>query len=391
MLPTTCEYCARKIRGPSARLVGLFLAIISLAGCCAPAPPKPELPPADLSFPAGTKTPERDDGRWLIGRMFQQWHSPGDVRSAETTLERRLAGGDTPEEALLWTFPNAGLWAYAQYGSWTTLQSRIAGGCPVVVQETRVSPRTRRFVVATGINTNADTITLIKGDGAVVTNDAALFRANWAQTRRWMMTVCPPDLAPWTMNSREMVSLMRFYDRTGRREEADRLAATAVERDPRSAELLSALAMRARALGRIDQAEEGLRRALAENNNHARSANNLAFLLAEQGRSLDEAASLAQRAVLIEPGNPRILDTQGFVFMRQGNWNDAVRVLARAWRRSRSLSASARAEIGLHLAQAYLKNNEPRFAQETLSALLRENPGLLLPPELAALMENALQ
>lgn len=392
MLLTACASYVSRVFGPALRLC-LFASVFLFAGCRTPAPPsRSRVAAPQERISTRPKVLERDDGRWLIAWVIRHGRTPATPSIVEDSFANRRAGGDTPEEALLWAFPDAGLWAYAQYGSWTLLQERLASGCPVIVQEVvRAPSRTRHFAVVTGVNTNTDSVTLIGSDGKAEKKDAIAFRANWGLTRRWMMTVCSPAQAAWPMNSRELVNLIRFYDRVGQREEADRCADEALALAPNNVELLSALAVRARSLGRVNEAERGWRRVLEEDNNHARSANNLAFLLAEQRRSLDEAAALAQRAALLEPGNPRILDTQGFVLMQQGDWGNAVELLDRALRRSRSIPASARAEIGMHLAQAYLKNDEPRFAREVLAALLKENPGLLLPPELAALIEEAPQ
>ena len=52
--------------------------------------------------------------------------------------------------------------------------------------------------------------------------------------------------------------------------------------------------------------------------------NNLAFLLAETGESLDEALKLARQAVGKEPNNPAFLDTLGFVYLKRDKNDDAI-------------------------------------------------------------------
>jgi tetratricopeptide (TPR) repeat protein len=41
-------------------------------------------------------------------------------------------------------------------------------------------------------------------------------------------------------------------------------------------------------------------------------------MLAEHGNSLDEAVSLIQRALKVEPNNPSYLDSLGWAYVRQG-------------------------------------------------------------------------
>jgi tetratricopeptide (TPR) repeat protein len=50
----------------------------------------------------------------------------------------------------------------------------------------------------------------------------------------------------------------------------------------------------------------------------AAALNYLGYMLAEHGRSLDEAATLIQRALKIEPGNPSFLDSLGWAYLQQG-------------------------------------------------------------------------
>lgn len=109
----------------------------------------------------------------------------------------------------------------------------------------------------------------------------------------------------------------------GRLEEALRLfdeAANAGTPDPDAA---YRAAQTAAALGRKQEAEERYRAALVDRPDHAGANNDLAWLLAEQGKDLDTALVLAQRAVRLEPV-PNAFDTLAFVQMQRGE-TDAAR------------------------------------------------------------------
>ncbi len=50
----------------------------------------------------------------------------------------------------------------------------------------------------------------------------------------------------------------------------------------------------------------------------ANALNSLGYMLAERGDRLDEAVTLLQRALKIEPGNPSYLDSLGWAYFQQG-------------------------------------------------------------------------
>ena len=51
--------------------------------------------------------------------------------------------------------------------------------------------------------------------------------------------------------------------------------------------------------------------------NAAVAANNLAWMLADEGKDFDEALRLAQRAVRLAPQQPHVHDTLGWVYYKQ--------------------------------------------------------------------------
>jgi len=50
----------------------------------------------------------------------------------------------------------------------------------------------------------------------------------------------------------------------------------------------------------------------------ANALNSLGYMLAERNDRLDEAVTLLQRALKIEPGNPSYLDSLGWAYFQQG-------------------------------------------------------------------------
>jgi|GEM_PF-1848068 len=52
--------------------------------------------------------------------------------------------------------------------------------------------------------------------------------------------------------------------------------------------------------------------------------NQLAWLYAKRGQQLDKAMSLAERAYALQPGNASILDTMGWIYFHQGDYENAL-------------------------------------------------------------------
>lgn len=82
--------------------------------------------------------------------------------------------------------------------------------------------------------------------------------------------------------------------------------------------------------GRLAEAEQELRRLMAEDPLNADALNSLGYMLADRGLRLPEAVELAQRAVKIEPENPAYLDTLGWALFKQGRTDEAAAPLAKA-------------------------------------------------------------
>lgn len=70
--------------------------------------------------------------------------------------------------------------------------------------------------------------------------------------------------------------------------------------------------------GRRPDAQKVFRDLIARDPLDANALNYLGYMLAEQGTSLDEAVSLIQRALKVDPENPSYLDSLGWAYFQQG-------------------------------------------------------------------------
>jgi Flp pilus assembly protein TadD len=104
--------------------------------------------------------------------------------------------------------------------------------------------------------------------------------------------------------------------------------------------------------GRAADAEKAFRDVIAKDPLDASALNYLGYMLAERGTSLDEAVSLIQRALKVEPNNPSYLDSLGWAYVVQGKLDLADAPLTTAADKLPSNSV-----IQEHLGDLRLKQN----------------------------------
>jgi tetratricopeptide (TPR) repeat protein len=96
--------------------------------------------------------------------------------------------------------------------------------------------------------------------------------------------------------------------------------------------------------------------------------NALGYTLADRTERYDEARRYVQRALVIEPNNPAILDSMGWVLFKLGEYDAALTFLQRA------LTMQRDPEIGAHLIHVHIAMDQRQEAESLLQELLAENP-----------------
>ena len=107
-----------------------------------------------------------------------------------------------------------------------------------------------------------------------------------------------------------------------------------------------------------DKAEEFLRKALLIEPENSEILNNLAWLLIDKDRNINEGLILIDKALEISPDVDFILDTKGWGLYKQGKYKESLAIFEKAW----NLKPVYDHEIYLHLeaakqAVARQKNN----------------------------------
>ena len=129
------------------------------------------------------------------------------------------------------------------------------------------------------------------------------------------------------------------------------------------------LAMLEYSIGDRTAALADFRRVVEIQPNNATALNNLAFLLAENGKP-DEALKYAEKAVELAPGRADSEDTLGWILYRKGLYAAAITHLQLA------VSKSGDLRLQYHLAAAYFRKGDEVRGREVLTAALRKDPTL---------------
>ncbi|MGQ7247688.1 tetratricopeptide repeat protein [Halomonas sp. V046] len=163
---------------------------------------------------------------------------------------------------------------------------------------------------------------------------------------------------------------IQLLDAEGYQRDADALLNRELARVPDDGELRYYRAMRAWQAGDTDTSESDLRRLVEQQPDNANALNALGYTLADEGDPdrLDEAAALIQRAYTLDPNNPAVQDSLGWVAYRRGDLTTALRWIEQAWR------ALPDQEVAAHLIEVLWELGRKERAREILAVATEQFP-----------------
>lgn len=168
-----------------------------------------------------------------------------------------------------------------------------------------------------------------------------------------------PEFAP-ALEVRAM-----YAEQTGKLDEAQADYDRAAASDPENADYAYHAATLALRLGNNEDAIARLRKVVSLSPGHVGATNDLAWRLAEEGRDLDLALDLANRATQLDR-RPETLDTLGWVQLKRGDIDAALRSFEAALQSSPD-EPSVRYRLALALAQ----KGDSAAARENLTRALK--------------------
>jgi tetratricopeptide (TPR) repeat protein len=152
-------------------------------------------------------------------------------------------------------------------------------------------------------------------------------------------------------------------------EAAYALLEKALAASPDDPELLYETALSADRLHKYDVSDRLLQRLIKLKPDHAHAYNALGYSWADRGVRLTEAQQMIEKALILLPDDPFILDSKGWVLFRKGDSNGALEALQRAF------SKRPDPEIAAHLGEVLWAMGRQPDARKVWADAARDNPG----------------
>lgn len=142
----------------------------------------------------------------------------------------------------------------------------------------------------------------------------------------------------------------------------------ALEEAPTSTPLLYARSMLREQQGDLALMEKDLRAIIASDPDNATAINALGYSLANRTERYTEAMALISQALVLQPDEPAILDSMGWVLYRTGRYEEALQYLTRAY------AAFPDPEVAAHLGEVLWVTGDTDAATAVWQGALTKDP-----------------
>lgn len=153
-----------------------------------------------------------------------------------------------------------------------------------------------------------------------------------------------------------------------RHDAAWQLIEQALEQFPEDLNLLYTRAMLAEKRDDLTQLERDLRFIIEREPDNSMALNALGYTLADRTQRYTEAKELIEQALRLNPDDPAIIDSLGWVNYRMGNLDEAEQLLRRA------LELYPDAEVAAHLGEVLWAQGKQREARKVWAHALKQQP-----------------
>ncbi|MDD2864751.1 MAG: tetratricopeptide repeat protein [Methylococcales bacterium] len=166
------------------------------------------------------------------------------------------------------------------------------------------------------------------------------------------------------------ITLMQasLYNQQNQAEKAFALLSSALLEMPEEKDLLYTRALIAEHLGKIDVMEADLKKILAKEPNNAEALNALGYTLLNDEKRYREAEKYLQKAIKLQPNEPAIMDSFGWLQFKLGNHAQAAKYLQAAYEKLNS------GEIAAHLCEVLWTMNKKEDAQKFFDEAIKNAP-----------------
>lgn len=166
------------------------------------------------------------------------------------------------------------------------------------------------------------------------------------------------------------ITLMQasLYNQQNQAEKAFVLLSSALLEMPDEKDLLYTRALIAEHLGKTDVMESDLKKILAKEPNNAEALNALGYTLLNDEKRYREAEKYLQKAIKLQPNEPAIMDSFGWLQFKLGNHTQAAKYLQAAYEKLNS------GEIAAHLCEVLWTMNKKEDAQKFFDEAIKNAP-----------------
>lgn len=138
--------------------------------------------------------------------------------------------------------------------------------------------------------------------------------------------------------------------------------------EPQDSNLLYGRAMLAEQMNNLEAMEKDLRTIIQQNPKNSIALNALGYTLADRTDRLDEALKLIEKAFILNPNDPAVIDSLGWVHYKKGNLKEAEALLTKAF------SLFPDQEVAAHLGEVLWVQNKKNDAIKVWVAGLKQDP-----------------
>ncbi len=164
--------------------------------------------------------------------------------------------------------------------------------------------------------------------------------------------------------SRLQLQLAGIFEQTQQVERAEQLYQRILSSDPTFAPVHVALGTLAERRGNKGSARDHYQRALEHDRDNIIALNNLAYILADNFGEDRESLDYAMRAYQLRPNDPRIMDTLGYILVKNERAQEAVNLLQQAHTLLPDIPV-----VAIHLAQAKIALGDKAGARDLLEQI----------------------
>ena len=166
------------------------------------------------------------------------------------------------------------------------------------------------------------------------------------------------------------ITLMQasLYNQQNQAQKAFDLLSAALLEMPDEKDLLYTRALIAEHLGKIDVLETDLKKILLKDPNNAEALNALGYTLLNDSSRYKDAEKYLQRAIKLQPDEPAIMDSFGWLQFKLGNYSQAIKYLQAAYEKLNS------GEIAAHLCEVLWEMGRKVDAQKLFDDAIKVAP-----------------